>query len=259
MNDKLKVWNNFFEDSDEVNIIQLEDDSIWFQFSHLCKVLGYKNPSVAIQTHCEDYEIRKLDIGQYQEVNFISESGFYSLVLGSKKPKAKQFKKWICTEVLPKVRASGGYISSAATSDQLQALKEEIENAVYKRAIAWAKKRVRESYLLDMQSFEEIQERRIKIMMYALEHYYVHIKRHDLKVENQFRKHSYGVLKFLNNGSVRKCNVDQLGSIGDMSLTEQLETLDIMENRGIVKISFSSGHQMVTYSPYELSQVISSY
>ena len=121
----LQVWEEFFTEQENVNIVQLEDKSFWFQFSHLCKMLDYKNPTVALQTHCEDYEIKKMDIGQHEEVNFVSESGFYSLVLGSKKPKAKQFKKWICTEVLPKLRASGGYIMPTATSEQLGVLIKE--------------------------------------------------------------------------------------------------------------------------------------
>jgi len=126
MNDQIQIWHEFFQDTDEVNILQLEDSSFWFQFSHLCKVFGYTNPTVALQTHCEDYEIKKLDIGQHEDVNFVSESGFYSLALGSRKPKAKKFKKWVCTDVLPKLRASGGYIMPSATSEQLEALQAEI-------------------------------------------------------------------------------------------------------------------------------------
>ena len=122
----LQVWSEFFTEHEKVNIVQLEDKSFWFQFSHLCKMLEYKNPTVALQTHCEDYEIRKMDTGQHEKVNFVSESGFYSLVLGSQKPKAKQFKKWICTDVLPKLRASGVYIMPNATSEQLQAALNEI-------------------------------------------------------------------------------------------------------------------------------------
>jgi len=122
----LQVWSEFFTEHEKVNIVQLEDKSFWFQFSHLCKMLEYKNPTVALQTHCEDYEIRKMDTGQHEKVNFVSESGFYSLVLGSQKPKAKQFKKWICTDVLPKLRASGAYIMPNTTSEQLQAALNEI-------------------------------------------------------------------------------------------------------------------------------------
>jgi prophage antirepressor-like protein len=122
---QLQVWNEFFclnDEKSEVNIIQLEDNTFWFQFSHLAKLLGYSNPTVAIQTHCEDYEIQKLDIGKHELVNFVSESGFYSLVMGSNKPIAKKFKKWVCSDVLPKLRASGGYIMPTATSEQLEAL-----------------------------------------------------------------------------------------------------------------------------------------
>jgi prophage antirepressor-like protein len=121
----LKIWNEFFNEEDSVNIIQLDDEGFWFQFSHLAKILDYKNPTVALQTHCEDYEIKKLDIGQHEQVNFVSESGFYSLVLGSKKPQAKKFKQWVCSKILPKLRASGGYIMPEATSEQLKHLIED--------------------------------------------------------------------------------------------------------------------------------------
>lgn len=109
----LQVWSEFFQlnkTKAQVNIVQLEDKSFWFQFSHLAKLLGYSNPTVALQTHCEDYEIQKLDIGKHELVNFVSESGFYSLVLGSQKPVAREFKKWVCSEILPKLRSQGLYV-----------------------------------------------------------------------------------------------------------------------------------------------------
>ena len=119
----LKFWSEFFELNDgksEVNIVEIEDQSFWFQFSHLAKLLGYSNPTVAMKTHCEDYEIQKFDIGQHELVNFVSESGFYSLILGSQKPIAKKFKKRICSEVLSKPRASGVASLPSDTSETIQ-------------------------------------------------------------------------------------------------------------------------------------------
>lgn len=79
----------------------------------VAEVLGYTNTPKAIRDHVDDEDKlteRIVLSGQNREVIFINESGLYSLILSSKLPSAKQFKRWVTTEVLPAIRKNGGYI-----------------------------------------------------------------------------------------------------------------------------------------------------
>ncbi len=73
---------------------------------------GYQNGSRDIVRHVDEEDRLKERIvlsGQNREVILINESGFYSLILRSEMPKAKQFKRWVTAEVLPQIRKTGGY------------------------------------------------------------------------------------------------------------------------------------------------------
>lgn len=75
--------------------------------------LGYKNTSDALKKHVDDEDkgVAKCDtLGGIQEMTVINESGLYSLILSSKLPNAKKFKRWVTSEVLPSIRKTGGYI-----------------------------------------------------------------------------------------------------------------------------------------------------
>lgn len=86
------------------------DNEPWFVVADVCKILEHSNPTVAING-LEDFEKAKLNLGlQGGETNIISESGFYTLVLRSRKPIAKPFRLWVTQEVLPQIRKTGGYI-----------------------------------------------------------------------------------------------------------------------------------------------------
>lgn len=86
----------------------------WFVLSEVCEELGIANVSDAA-SRLDDDEKDSLRMtnaaGQYRSVIIINEPGLYSLILGSKKPEAKAFKKWVTTEVLPQIRKTGGYSS----------------------------------------------------------------------------------------------------------------------------------------------------
>lgn len=82
----------------------------WFIAADVCKVLGHSNPTVAMDS-LENFEKAKLNLGlQGGDTNVISESGFYTLVLRSRKPIAKPFRLWVTRDVLPQIRKTGGYI-----------------------------------------------------------------------------------------------------------------------------------------------------
>jgi anti-repressor protein len=80
-------------------------------------MLGYVNPQKATRTHVdeEDRGVTEMDTPSgRQTLTIINESGLYSLILSSKLPEAKQFKKWVTSEVLPAIRKSGGYMVDIA-------------------------------------------------------------------------------------------------------------------------------------------------
>lgn len=101
-----------YEDND-VRTVDLNGEP-WFVGKDVAAVLEYSNPRKALADHVdqEDKGVTKCDtLGGVQELTIINESGLYSLILSSKLPTAKQFKRWVTSEVLPSIRKNGGYIS----------------------------------------------------------------------------------------------------------------------------------------------------
>lgn len=70
-----------------------KDGEVWFVASDVCRVLELTNTTVALEK-LDDDERSKFNLGRQGETNVINESGLYTLILGSKKPSAKQFKRW---------------------------------------------------------------------------------------------------------------------------------------------------------------------
>lgn len=92
----------------------------WFVGTEIAKILGYSKPHNALERHVDEDDSLKQgvidNVGRMQNTIIINESGLYSLILSSKLPTAKKFKRWVTTEVLPAIRKYGGYI----TWDKLQ-------------------------------------------------------------------------------------------------------------------------------------------
>ena len=94
--------------------------------------LGYSNVRDALSKHVdsEDKGVAKCDtLGGAQKVTLINESGLYSLILSSKLPQAKAFKRWVTAEVLPQIRKTGGYIPTRDADGRPLSSKEIIERA----------------------------------------------------------------------------------------------------------------------------------
>lgn len=94
------------------------DDEPYLVGRDVAEVLGYSNPSKAVIAHVDDEDKRfeMLPIADSQNGNLIktaiiNESGLYSLILGSKLPSAKKFKRWVTSEVLPSIRKHGTYMT----------------------------------------------------------------------------------------------------------------------------------------------------
>lgn len=130
---------NFTFDGSTVRTIMINSEP-YFVGKDVAEILGYSNPRDAIKKHIDDEDkgVAKCDtLGGSQNQTVINESGLYSLIIGSKLPTAKRFKRWVTSEVLPAIRKHGAY-ATAPTIDKilddpdygirlLQNLKEERE------------------------------------------------------------------------------------------------------------------------------------
>lgn len=108
MEESLQIFN--FE-STEIRT-QLIDDEPWFVGKDIAEILGYERTADAIRIHVDEEDKGVCEIstpGGTQLMNIINESGLYSLILKSKLPTAKKFKRWVTKEVLPSIRKNGGY------------------------------------------------------------------------------------------------------------------------------------------------------
>lgn len=89
----------------------LRDGEPWFVAADVCAALTIGNSRDAVDRLDDDEKgVGSIDtLGGAQQVTIVNESGLYSLTLGSRKPEAKPFKKWVTSEVLPAIRKTGGY------------------------------------------------------------------------------------------------------------------------------------------------------
>ena len=82
----------------------------WFVAKDVCAILEISNPSDALK-RLDDDERSRFNLGRQGETNIVNEAGLYVLVLGSRKPEAHEFKRWVTHEVLPSIRQHGGYMA----------------------------------------------------------------------------------------------------------------------------------------------------
>lgn len=103
----------------EIRTIE-KDGEPWFVGKDVAAALGYERPTKAILDHVDDEDKDEVpiqdSIGRSQNTPIINESGLYSLVLSSKLPTAKKFKRWVTSEVIPSIRKHGAYM----TPDKLE-------------------------------------------------------------------------------------------------------------------------------------------
>lgn len=87
----------------------VKDGEPWFVAKDVCDALEISNPTIAV-SRLDDDEVAKFNLGGLSgESNVVSESGLYSLVLGSRKPQAHAFKRWVTHDVIPSIRKTGAY------------------------------------------------------------------------------------------------------------------------------------------------------
>jgi prophage antirepressor-like protein len=140
--DDLEEHFIMFEDF-KIIVILDNDDKLWMSGSDVALSLDYKYPKDAIQNNVENEDKLKLEnintnikINKHPHSIFINESGLYSLIISSTRPKAKKFKKWITSDVLPSIREFGYYRMKEQKNKEinklmnnLTKLKKELDDA----------------------------------------------------------------------------------------------------------------------------------
>lgn len=128
---ELKIFEN--SDFGKIRTV-LVDGEPYFVGKDVAEVLDYSNPRKAIKDHVDasDKGVTKCDtLGGVQDLTVINESGLYSLILSSKMPRAREFKHWVTSEILPSIRRHGLYAVDEVLANPdmlinaLTALKEE--------------------------------------------------------------------------------------------------------------------------------------
>ena len=112
MENEIKIFEN--EEFGKIRTV-VKDGEPWLVGKDVADILEYRNGSRDINRHVDEEDRLKImifDGNQNKETIIINESGFYSLVLSSKMPKAKEFRRWVTSHVLPTIRRTGGYVAN---------------------------------------------------------------------------------------------------------------------------------------------------
>lgn len=152
---ELQIFNS--EEFGEIRTVTDKAETVWFCGNDVAKALGYERGAKAIADHVDSEDKHEVpirdSIGRMQNTPFINESGLYSLVLSSKLPDAKKFKRWVTSEVLPSIRKNGGYIAGQETLSDEELLS---------KALMVAQKKIEEKNQLIAMQDSRIQEMRPK-------------------------------------------------------------------------------------------------
>ena len=113
MENKIKIFES--EEFGRIRTVIINDE-LWFIGKDAAKILGYAKPRNAIAAHVDSEDKKDAlvqgDLGGTQKMTVINESGIYSLIMSSKLSKAKEFKRWVTTQILPTIRHTGGYVAN---------------------------------------------------------------------------------------------------------------------------------------------------
>ena len=118
----IRIFNN--PQFGEIRVAVGANNEPIFCASDLCSALGYSNSRDAVARHIDEDDVVKHDtidsLGRNQAVTYVTESGMYSLVFGSKLESAKQFKRWVTSDILPTLRKTGTYTIAKQNNPKLQ-------------------------------------------------------------------------------------------------------------------------------------------
>ena len=106
-----------------------EHGNPWFCAKDACAILGYANPSKAVNDHCKPKGITNrytLTDGGQQQLLWIDEGNLYRLIIKSNKPEAEPFEALVCDEILPSIRKTGAYIAPNTEAQKLMEIKDQL-------------------------------------------------------------------------------------------------------------------------------------
>lgn len=139
---EIKIFEN--EQFGQIRTIGTPDEPL-FCAMDVCRALKYSNGRKAVIDHVDEKDVTKRDTltkGGTQSLSYVNESGLYALIFGSKLESAKEFKRWVTSEVLPTIRKHGAYMTNDVIErtltdpDYLIKLATELKNEKQKRLLA---------------------------------------------------------------------------------------------------------------------------
>lgn len=154
---ELQVFNN--SEFGEIRMVMVENEP-YFVGKDITNILGYSNSSKALQDHVDDED--KLNNDSLSSLGqrggwIINESGLYSLILSSKLPNAKKFKKWVTSEVLPSIRKHGAYMNdetlekALTNPDFLIQLATQLKNEKAAKEILIVENKIKDQQIAELQ------------------------------------------------------------------------------------------------------------
>lgn len=157
MTEQLQTWNY---GSSEIRTVE-KDGEPWFVGKDVAEVLGYAKPLNALATHVDEDDSLKWglidNMGRMQNTIVINESGLYSLILSSKLPNAKKFKRWVTSEVLPTIRKHGAYMTEQTLERAITSPDFLIELATQLKAEQAQRKQLETTVAVQNQQIAELQ------------------------------------------------------------------------------------------------------
>lgn len=116
----------------------VDGEKIWFSLNDICRALEISNPKM-VKSRLDEEVSQTYPLytkGGVQKATFVNEAGMYEVVIRSDSPKAKPFRRWVCSEVIPSIRKHGAYITEDVINDNkklnetIQAIKEEYKEKI---------------------------------------------------------------------------------------------------------------------------------
>lgn len=175
METKIKIFSNVL--FGQVRSIVDESGEPWFCLADVCNALGLQSFKVVQRLESSILSKYSADTGYgIKEINFVNEDGLYDVILDSRKPEAKKFRKWITSEVLPSIRKDGGYMVSKEEESEEELLARAMR--VAQRTIERQQERMR-LMAQEHERKEAIAEERLRLQERELQQAQVKVDYHD--------------------------------------------------------------------------------
>lgn len=154
MTNEIKIFES--PEFGRIRTVSDERGEPWFCLADVCKVLGLKQRHVRerLDDGVVSTDTISDSLGRTQMANFVSEDGLYDVILDSRKPSARAFRKWVTSEVLPQIRRTGGYVPLEEQDD---------EKTILAKAVRILNRTLEQKDVLLRRKEELIEEQRPKV------------------------------------------------------------------------------------------------